>query len=285
MTASTEGATDTAATTDSGPTSLDTGSETGPQTTAGGDTDGSKPDLGAAPDEHCANPGPWPLPEAPLLELPRFVAHSYIDLDQIGWMTKFRSSVGHDYSDAFERCRSMKHYAYPFDEVDWGAVELYAPVAGEVIVVEQERYGSRVQLRSTLHPEIDFVLFHVDLMGPLAPGATIAAGELLGTHYGDQTYSDIAAATTVDGAWRLISWFELMTDDLLAVLQARGGISSPSDIIITQAERDAMALCCTNGQFDDPEELSDWVPLDAGNLAQPTRLGLATLDDDDGRLR
>lgn len=88
MTASTEGATDTAATTDSGPTSLDTGSETGHQTTAGGDTDGSKPDLGAAPDEHCANPGPWPLPEAPLLELPRFVAHSYIDLDQIGWMTE-----------------------------------------------------------------------------------------------------------------------------------------------------------------------------------------------------
>ncbi|KIG13284.1 hypothetical protein DB30_00379 [Enhygromyxa salina] len=241
---------------------------------------GPLPDFGPPPDEFCPNPGEWPPPHgAPLPELPGFVEHSYIDLDQIGWMSKFRSGLGHDYSDAFEHCRSMKHYAYPLDGVDWSTVEVYAPVAGQVIAVEQEWAGSRVQIRSSLHPEFDFLIFHIDLMGPLAIGAELEAGELLGTHIGDQTWSDIAVFADIDGPdlngdGRLISYFELLSDSLLAEYQARGGINSPADIIITQAERDAMALCCTDGQFDDDEDPADWIALDAGMPLPPERPGI-----------
>src|SRR5262249_2384306 len=42
-------------------------------------------------------------------QIPKFLQADYIDLCQIGSISKFRSSEEHDYSDAFESCRSMKH--------------------------------------------------------------------------------------------------------------------------------------------------------------------------------
>ncbi|WP_146158623.1 hypothetical protein [Enhygromyxa salina] len=228
--------------------------------------------------EECPNPAPWPLPDPPADDWPHFVDTSYIDLDDIGWISKYRSTIGFDYSDDFEYCRAMKHYHHPLDEVDWATVEIRSPIAGEVIAVEEEMFGTRVQIRSTEHPEFDFLLWHIELESPLAVGAMLLEGEVLGTHYGSDTYSGIAVSTEIDGQRRLLSWFDFISDDLLAEFQARGGITSRADAIISQAERDQNLLCCTNGEFDGDEDLTDWVELDgeanAGAPAPPVS-GLA----------
>lgn len=44
--------------------------------------------------------------------IPRFVQTDYIELAKIDRISRFRSGEGHDYSDNFESCRSMKHYSY-----------------------------------------------------------------------------------------------------------------------------------------------------------------------------
>jgi hypothetical protein len=40
--------------------------------------------------------------------IPRFVQADYIELAKIGQISRFRSGVGHEYSDAIEFCRSMQ---------------------------------------------------------------------------------------------------------------------------------------------------------------------------------
>ena len=48
-----------------------------------------------------------------LYGIPKFVNINYIELYKIYCISKFRSAIGHDYSDDFESCRSMKHYFHP----------------------------------------------------------------------------------------------------------------------------------------------------------------------------
>ena len=45
--------------------------------------------------------------------VPQFMEADYIDLSRITQISKFRSAAGHDFSDSFESCRSMKHYFWP----------------------------------------------------------------------------------------------------------------------------------------------------------------------------
>ena len=45
--------------------------------------------------------------------IPQFAGVDYIELAKISRISKFRSGIGHDYSDDFEQCRSMKHYYMP----------------------------------------------------------------------------------------------------------------------------------------------------------------------------
>ena len=42
--------------------------------------------------------------------IPQIIDNDWINLDKIAQISKFRSGAGHDYSDDFERNRSMKHY-------------------------------------------------------------------------------------------------------------------------------------------------------------------------------
>jgi len=42
--------------------------------------------------------------------LPKVVTASYFPTDLVQRVSRFRSGFGHDYSDDFEDCRSMKHY-------------------------------------------------------------------------------------------------------------------------------------------------------------------------------
>jgi hypothetical protein len=205
-----------------------------------------------------------------------FVDVDFTDLDFIEEISLFRSSAGHDYSDDCESCRSMKHYFAPYAEfLVNGVVPVRSPVAGLVVSVEAEGHGAsvgdenkQVRIRSSLHPQVTFVLFHVDVVAGLAAGDVVAAGDAIGTArlvYPDlaEVAHDFDVAVRVHTllADRLLSWFDVVTDDLFATYVARGA-AARSDFVITEAARDADPLSCTGQAFDGPGALPAWFELD-----------------------
>jgi len=162
---------------------------------------------------------------------------NYIELDKISRISKFRSHVGHDYSDPYESNRSMKHYFVPRRH----PVTIFSPTKGTVEYLTREWAGTQVGIRSKRYL---FVIFHVSLNGSIEVGTQVSAGQELGTHVGSQTWSDIAV-------WqgdRLVSYFDVMADYVFEQYRSRG-IASRSQMIISQEERDRDI------------SISDWVNL------------------------
>ena len=72
------------------------------------------------------------------IELPRFITASHIKISDIRHVSKFRSSAGHDFSDSFETCCSMKHYFLPIDYYGTRFTQpIYSPVDGVVLYLTQ----------------------------------------------------------------------------------------------------------------------------------------------------
>lgn len=180
--------------------------------------------------------------------IPRFVRVNYIELDRIGRISRFRSSIGHDYSDFFEDCRSMKHYFMPEEAGDWSTVRVFSPVDGTVSRFFKEFAGTQVWIQSSEYPDFEFRIFHVKLLDSLSVGQILKAGRQLGTHIGSQTMSDIAVAVSTPVEWKLVSYFDVMTDTLFQAYQARGA-RERGDFIITREARDADPLTCTGETF------------------------------------
>jgi hypothetical protein len=193
-------------------------------------------------------------------EVPKFVKVNYIELEKIERISKFRSSAGHDYSDSFESCSSMKHYFAPYDTLNWNAIRIYSPVAGKVSRIFEEWAGTQVQIKSDGQPAFTFIIFHIDLENELDVGDKLTEGQLLGTHIGDQTTSDIAVGVNTSKGYKLVSYFDVMTDSLFAAYQARG-MNSRTDVIITREEREADPLSCDGESFEDQGTLENWVVL------------------------
>ncbi|MDP1725331.1 MAG: hypothetical protein Q8M15_01005, partial [Bacteroidota bacterium] len=176
--------------------------------------------------------------------IPKFVANNYIELAKIYRISKYRSSVGHDYSDAFEHCRSMKHYFEPIANLDWTTVKVYAPVSGKITRVEPEWAGDKIEIESNEYPAFRFSVFHVNLISILKVGDPVSAGQLLGTHIGTQTLSDISVIVndpTRQG--RMVSYFDVITDGVFNDYFNRG-VQTRADLIISKAKRDANPLTC-----------------------------------------
>ena len=192
--------------------------------------------------------------------IPQFVEVDYIELGKIARISRFRSGEGHDYSDDFERCRSMKHYFEPVRSEDWARVQIRSPVVGMVDGLEREWAGTQVRIRSREFPAFCFLLFHVRLSQPLAIGDAVAAGQLVGTHVGSETASDIAVGVNTPKGWKLVSYFEVMADTLFDRYKSRG-LNARSDAIISQAARDNEPLSCTGATFRNPGSLTNWVTL------------------------
>ena len=194
------------------------------------------------------------------LGVPKFVNTIYIDLSQINPATglplinqvsTFRSSVGHDYSDSFETCRSMKHYFVAPNS----STRLYAPVAGTVVRVDTSANESQIAIQADAQPAFWFTIFHPVLVKVFAVGEHVTEGQYLGTHVRDGEDSDIAvlvnpgagAPATPGGIQgQLVSYFDTLTDSAFAAFRLRG-INSPSDLILTRAQRDASPLSCASG--------------------------------------
>ena len=60
--------------------------------------------------------------------IPQFASADVIELDKISELSKFRSGEGHDYSDKFETCRSMKHYFLPQSAADKLSIKIFSPM-------------------------------------------------------------------------------------------------------------------------------------------------------------
>ncbi|MSR10184.1 MAG: hypothetical protein EXR84_00055 [Gammaproteobacteria bacterium] len=210
------------------------------------------------------------------LGAPRFVNTNYIDVSKIFLLSKFRSSAGHDYSDNFESCRSMKHY---FMVPDTSTV-IVAPVSGTVTALLNDFIGTQVQITADAQPAFTLILFHVQLQSPLTQGQRVAEGQVLGVHAGQENFSDIAVRVDTPQGLRLVSYFETLTDAAFAVFKARG-ISSPAQLIISKAQRDAAPYQCTGqpltvlkfANLKSPPDL-DYISLTGA--APPTGMPLVT---------
>lgn len=192
--------------------------------------------------------------------IPKFVGFNYIELSSIYRISKFRSSVGHDYSDAFEQCRSMKHYFEPKGDVDWATIKIYSPVAGSITRVEVEWAGTKIEIASDDYPAFRFAIFHINASG-FSVGDKVESGQQLGTHIGSQTYSDISVIVndpTRQG--RMVSYFEVITDALFSEYSNRG-VTARDDLIISKSTRDANPLTCSGDTFISTDLLESWVIL------------------------
>ena len=205
--------------------------------------------------------------------IPRFATAFYLDLEHVERISRFRAGVGHDYSDSYEHCRSMKHYACPIPcpgsgapppvttQPPWTELEVRSPVNGIVLRLDAEQtYGTQLVLEPSGHPDFRVKIFHVTPTSDLTPGSSISAGQLLGTHASTQTMSDIAVEQGTADGFRLISFLETLTDEAFAAL-ARYGMTSREALQISSAERDASPLTCQGEQFMTPDPLEDWFTL------------------------
>jgi len=201
--------------------------------------------------------------------IPKFVRTDHIDLAAISSISRFRSAYGHDYShdDTLEQCRSMKHYFWPKGgdpgqqhSPAWTTIPISSPVSGTVSRVFDEWAGTQIWIASEEYPAFEFRIFHVALSPQLKEGDKVAEGQLLGHHASDETMSDLAVRVATPKGWRLISYFDVMTDTLFQSFQSRG-VSSRTQLIITKAERDADSLTCEGEVFTSSGHLEDWVHL------------------------
>ena len=198
------------------------------------------------------------------LGVPKICNSNYIDLSKIGRISRFRSTVGHSYtdSDSTETCRSMKHYFEPKSSVDWTNVDIYSPVTGTIEGLQIDgHWGYQVRIRAISQPIFFVAVFHVNIDPGIIKGKWIHAGDHLGKHASSFTMSDIAVTYKGKDNGHLVSFFEAMTDSVFALYHARG-VSSREAAIITKEERDADPVPCVGEeQFTVEGAIPDWLVL------------------------
>ena len=193
--------------------------------------------------------------------MPVFIEAHHIDYSKVTKISRFRSLIGHDNSDDFEHCRSMKHYFQPTE-----LVSIYSPVTGTITESKAEMmYGFQVVIRPTNRSYVAIRIFH--LAAQVAAGTAVTAGQLLGTHATLETQDDIAVELSTKNGLKLVSYFDVMPDALFAQLGAYG-ITNRSQLIISKRERDADAVACSTGNaFSGSGRVPNVVSLPSGALS------------------
>jgi len=190
----------------------------------------------------------------------RFITFNYIELDKIERISKFRSGIGHDYSDGGESCRSKKHYFQPKSTINWSSIKIFAPVSGSIVRINEEWAGTQLWIRPFAHSVYTIIIFHISLLKTPTLGDTVIAGEQIGYHIGPQTMSDIAIGYSPHDNWQLLSFFQVMADSLFTQFTARGAVTR-DDFIISKTARDADSLNCRGEVFGTSGTLENWVIL------------------------
>jgi hypothetical protein len=209
----------------------------------------------------------WSLFDPDSSPLPQFVDTNCIDLDKITKISRFRSGAGHDYSDDFESCRSMKHYFQPEEGSDYESIRIFSPVDGTIVGITdewqgQELYkGTVVGIQPDGHRAFSVALFHIDLNRGLNVGDRVVAGQELGTSAKlSGTATEISIEAHTPGGVKLVSFFEAMSAALFDQYRSRG-VPSRQATIISKAERDADPLTCDGQIFLDSGSLENYIDL------------------------
>jgi hypothetical protein len=159
----------------------------------------------------------------------------------------------------------MKHYFYPLSIVDWSEIQVYSPIQGKIVGWANEGgKGTTLTIESSAFPGVTVTVFHVSLASPPGIGDAVSAGDNLGTHYGSTSDSDIAVGIVTPDGYMLVSYFDVMTDDVFQDYEARGA-SSKSDFVITAVERDADPLTCEGEEFTGSGTLSQRFDLNVSS--------------------
>lgn len=195
-------------------------------------------------------------PEYDLNQLPKIASNPF-DLNDIEKISRYRSSSGHDYTDASETCRSMKHYIYPYDHRP-EVVEIKSPFKGRVIgfhnddeiIGDDGIHNQHIILEPINQQGMEFHFFHTKLVAPLKLGQIVNEGEHLAwadfvRNGGAGSDIDIAIHLQTSAGRRNASYFDLVTDTAFQEFAAWSGLQSRDDFKISKAARDANPLQCT----------------------------------------
>ena len=197
------------------------------------------------------------------LGVPKMLNANHIDLSKIGRISRFRSTVGHSYtdSDTTETCRSMKHYFEPKSGVDYTSIDIYSPATGTIAGIQTDLWGYQVRINPVSMPVFFVSIFHVNVDSGIVKGQWIHAGDHIGKHASSSTISDIAVTYLGKENGHLVSFFEAITDSVFELYHARG-VPSRQAAIISKEERDADPVPCVGEeQFTVEGTIPDWIVL------------------------
>lgn len=200
---------------------------------------GPAADVGAA----SVNPPVYDVFER---EPPQFVTHRLVDVSEATHVSYFRSGYGHSYTNDFETCRSMKHYISDDSGGDGEHETQYAPTTGLVTTTEAEADARdvRVVITPEGHPAFDLELFHIDPEPGIEEGAQVTAGQKLGVYRFDSyTVGEPAVNVWTPTGRTLVSYFEVMTDDVFAEYEERG-VPSREEFVLGRSYRDSNPIEC-----------------------------------------
>ena len=148
--------------------------------------------------------------------------------------------------------RSSDNLSSVFSPVDAEVIELSAPEKN-VRGIGQSVGLSDVQIRMRV-TEPDYaafvvILFHIDLEVLLEVGTKISVGQIIGKKSDHGSGIDIAIYADTPQGKRLVSYFDVIADDVFQAYANRG-ITSREMMIITREEREEDPLSCTGYYFD-----------------------------------
>ena len=231
---------------------------------------------------------PW----NPATPLPQFITRDYVDPANLVAIAKYRSGVGHSYTDNYESAdRSLKYYFEPRKKYlnTQQSLSLFAPTSGTITSVTPEQQvlsngdirGNQILISPDGYPAFEVHLFHVNLSPGLGTGAHVTAGNFIG--YADlresvdfdlavgaawnavQVYPNTGQSSAPPG-FRLLSPFDLMTDSNFAHWSAYG-ITDRSQLMVPLAYRNAHP-----GQFGS-EDLYNFDPIEYAVLLTAPDIG------------
>ena len=201
---------------------------------------------------------------------PLFVTHNHVDTGVITQLSKFRSHAGHDYSDSYEDCSSMKHYFYFVNGQSKTEYAVYSPVTGTVLTIMNDGLGGDTTAGSVIwispdgYPSYYVKVFHTEPIAGLDAGSTVTAGDVIGNAIGKNETNDVAIHQYTHEGERYVSVFDVMSDAAFEPWKRRG-VNSRESLAITADYRKAYPLAC-NGDFfvertTDFSDTTTWVML------------------------
>jgi len=201
---------------------------------------------------------------------PNFVTADFIDVNNYGAVSKFRSGVGQDFSSGGETCRSMKHIFMPrnisgqiTDATKFPttispdtSIAVYSPVTGTVSSVETEqgKLGKEIYLKPDGQDGYTVRLFNIFPLDSTKPGAKVTAGDRIGSVLPWQETS-VAVQVVTLGGQQLISYFDVADNNVMANYMDQGA-GGTEDLIITREYRDTHPLECEGSAFKEKDNLT-----------------------------